>query len=177
MTKKVLTISLFFCLVSLATKVSPVSAQDVDLELQGISFNSPVKLVQYIELAHRGNISALPALANTWPVKRPVVRRHLSLVSSFDALFEKYGQQFKVSSSKLKSIAYCESHFNPAAVSRSGNYGGMYQYSASTWQATRKAMGLDQNPDLRFDAESAIMTSAFKIASGGLGAWPVCGQI
>jgi hypothetical protein len=35
-------------------------------------------------------------------------------------------------------------------------------------------MGLDSNPDLRFNADESIKTAAFKIAHGGIGAWPNC---
>jgi len=96
--------------------------------------------------------------------------------SSYDHLFDQYGSQFGVSPLTLKSIAYCESHFNPMAQSKNGLYGGLFQYSASTWQSTRTAMGVDPNPALRFDAEQSILTSAYKIAAGGIGAWPHCGR-
>lgn len=92
--------------------------------------------------------------------------------SQYEAWFAQYAGQFGVDKEHLKKIAYCESHYNPGA--QNGLYGGMYQYSASTWQSTRQQMGADPNPDLRFDAEQAILTSAFKIAAGGIGAWPVC---
>lgn len=94
--------------------------------------------------------------------------------SIYDDVFRKFGSEFGVDPEKLKRIAFCESRFNPGAVS--GPYGGMYQYLASTWRSTRKAMGLDENPDLRFNPEEAIRTTAWKIAHGGIGAWPVCGR-
>jgi hypothetical protein len=90
--------------------------------------------------------------------------------------FQEYGQAFNVEPDKLKRMANCESHFNSGVVSSSGAYGGMYQYSASTWASTRNAMGADPNPDLRFDAQQSILTTAWKISVGGIGAWPVCGQ-
>lgn len=93
--------------------------------------------------------------------------------SPYDAWFEKYGQQFGVDPGKLKRIANCESHLNPAS---NGTYKGMYQYHPGTWKSTRTAMGADPNPELVFDPEQAILTTAWKIAAGGLGAWPVCGQ-
>lgn len=93
-----------------------------------------------------------------------------------DALFQKYGTEYGVSWEKLKVMAQCESGMRANAIGGGGRYGGMYQYVASTWVATRNAMGLDSNPDLRFNAEEAIRTTAWKIAHGGLGAWPVCGK-
>lgn len=93
-----------------------------------------------------------------------------------ESLFEQYATEYGISSSTLKIIAKCESGFNPAAQSKNGLYGGMFQFSATTWASTRRAMGLDENPELRFNAEEAIRTTAFKIAHGGIGAWPHCGK-
>jgi len=87
-------------------------------------------------------------------------------------LFEKYGGEYGVEPNLLKKICQCESHCNPNAVN--GYYGGMYQYTPGSWKSTRRAMGLDPNPDLRFNAEESIRTTAFKIANGGIGAWPNC---
>lgn len=107
-------------------------------------------------------------------VKKPAV---VTTPSDIDPLFEKYAAEYGISSTTLKIIAKCESGFNPGAQSKNGLYGGLFQFSASTWKSTRKAMGLDENPDLRFNAEEAIKTTSFKIANGGIGAWPHCGQI
>jgi hypothetical protein len=52
----------------------------------------------------------------------------------------------------------------------------MFQFLASTWSANRNSMGLDPNPELRFDAQESIKTTAFKISRDGVGAWPVCGR-
>lgn len=94
--------------------------------------------------------------------------------SGFDPLIDRYGKEYGIDPGKLKKMARCESHFNPKAVN--GAYGGLYQFSSSTWQSTRKAMGVNPDPNLRFDPEEAIKTTAFKISHGGLGAWPVCGK-
>ncbi|OGV97593.1 hypothetical protein A2W24_06140 [Microgenomates group bacterium RBG_16_45_19] len=96
--------------------------------------------------------------------------------SPYEALFTQFANQFGVEVQLLKRIAWCESHYHPDSYNRSGGYGGIFQFSSSTWQSTRRAMGLDPNPDLRFDAEQAIMTAAFKIAAGGVRAWPVCSR-
>lgn len=89
--------------------------------------------------------------------------------------FSTYAGAFGVNPDLLKTIARCESGFNPN--SQGGIYGGMFQYSASTWSSTRNAMGLDPDPDLRYNAEEAIKTSAWKISAGGIGAWPHCGRL
>lgn len=120
---------------------------------------------------------ALPVIAESAEPTKPVVSAPVvTAPTDLDPLFEKYSGEFGVSSTTMKIIAKCESHFNPGAISSNGLYGGMYQYSASTWKSTRNSMGLDPNPELRFNAEEAIRTTAFKIASGGIGAWPVCGS-
>ena len=90
------------------------------------------------------------------------------------ALFARFSQEYSVDQNLLTKIAACESHFNANSVN--GDYGGMFQYSSSTWQTTRTAMSLDPNPDLRFNAEEAIKTTAYKISRGGSSAWPVCRQ-
>lgn len=90
-------------------------------------------------------------------------------------LIEKYASQYKVDKTLMTKIAHCESHYNPSAVN--GPYAGMYQFLASTWTSNRKKMGLDPNPNLRFNAEEAIKTTAFKISRDGPGAWPVCSRI
>ncbi len=87
-----------------------------------------------------------------------------------------YGSEYNVDSNLLKRIAHCESGFNAQAISPNGLYAGLFQFVDTTWISNRKAMGLDPNPDLRFNAEEAVKTAAFKIARDGTGAWPVCGK-
>lgn len=93
-----------------------------------------------------------------------------------DSLYSQYAQQYGVPLSTLQIIANCESRHNPAALSKNGLYAGLFQFSASTWKSNRAAMGLDTNPELRFNAEEAIKTAAFKISRDGVGAWPTCGK-
>lgn len=128
-----------------------------------ITFPQPKKTYKPVVLASKTEVA---------PVHAPAVVTRTYPESQYDAWFNQYGSQFGVEPELLKKIAYCESHYNPGA--QNGPYGGMYQYLDSTWQATRNLMGLDPDPDLRFDAEQSIMTSAFKIKAGGIRAWPVC---
>jgi hypothetical protein len=123
----------------------------------------------------------LPVKPATIPLKGNAPRANKPALkptpeSAYENLFIRFGNQFNVPVSTLKKIAYCESHYNPAANSKNQTYGGMYQFSASTWESTRKAMGMDSDPVLRYDAEQSILTAAFKIAAGGIGAWPTCGS-
>ena len=92
--------------------------------------------------------------------------------TAYENYFDQYSKQYGVSMDELKKIADCETHINPASVS--GDYAGMYQFTTDTWKATRAEMSADTNPDLRLNAEQAIMTAAYKIAHGGAGAWPNC---
>jgi|SRR3989344_2656027 len=89
-----------------------------------------------------------------------------------DAWIEKYAGQYGVAAETLRYMAKCESTFNPKAVN--GPYGGIYQYSASSWGSNRKVMGENPNPDLRFDAQEAIKTTAFIVSTRGGGMWPNC---
>ena len=106
----------------------------------------------------------------------PVVHRVTNTPDELEQFFEQYASEYGISSETLKIIAKCESNFNAQIVSKNGLYAGLYQYSAATWKSTRKQMGLEENPDLRFDAQEAIRTSAFKISRGGISAWPTCGK-
>lgn len=100
----------------------------------------------------------------------------LMLITSqqFESWFERYANEFSVSRDLLRKIAGCESNFH--SNSTNGDYVGLFQFSSYAWQSTRTAMGADNNLDLRFNPEESIRTAAFKIAHGGIGAWPVCGK-
>jgi hypothetical protein len=69
------------------------------------------------------------------------------------------------------AIAECESHTNPRAVSASGTFRGMYQFSISTW----RAVGGKGDP---IDATIGEQTKRAKIlyARQGSSPWPVCGR-
>jgi len=87
-------------------------------------------------------------------------------------LIERYASEYGVNKEMMIHIAKCESGFRNTAVN--GPYAGIYQFVASTWASNRRAMGLDTNPNLRYNTEEAIRTAAFKMARDGFGAWPVC---
>jgi hypothetical protein len=71
----------------------------------------------------------------------------------------------------LAAIAECESHSNPRAVSASGTFRGMYQFSISTW----RAVGGKGDP---IHATVGEQTKRAKIlyARQGSSPWPVCGR-
>lgn len=124
-------------------------------------------------------ITPTPVAVSPTPTIAPIVTPQAQVIiapEELESLFEQYAQEYGIDSSTLKIIAKCESRFNPSAQSKNGLYGGLFQYSASTWVSTRRAMGLDENAELRFNAEEAIKTSAYKIANGGIGAWQNCAK-
>jgi len=66
-------------------------------------------------------------------------------------------------------LAQCESGGNPAAVSASGMYHGLYQFSVQTWQA----MGGSGLPSQASPAEQTQRAQALQ-AQSGWGQWPAC---
>jgi hypothetical protein len=175
---------LFLCtLTSFMLSVRVVSATYSDIVLDtAINQATPTYFENWLTSAHEGNLHHESYVSLSFPSKIPEPAKRVSRPkpalakpvpdSSYDHFFDRYGNQFNVPVPTLKTIAFCESRYNPNSVSKNHTYGGMYQFSSSTWASTRNAMGLDPDPALRFDAEQAIMTAAFKIASGGIRAWP-----
>lgn len=88
------------------------------------------------------------------------------------ALIEKYALEYGVDKNMMIGIAKCESGFRENAVN--GPYAGIYQFVSGTWISNRRAMGLDENLELRYNTEESIRTAAFKMSRDGFGAWPVC---
>ncbi|HEX8158669.1 MAG TPA: transglycosylase family protein [Solirubrobacteraceae bacterium] len=71
----------------------------------------------------------------------------------------------------LESIARCESHGDPRAISSGGTYRGKYQFSYSTWAT----VGGDGDPAAASETEQD-RRAALLYRSGGPGHWPVCGR-
>jgi hypothetical protein len=94
------------------------------------------------------------------------------LTSEVYTFIEKYAGEYGVDKKMMYQIAKCESGLRSDAVN--GSFGGVYQFLASTWVSNRNAMGLDPNPELRFHAEEAVKTAAFKMSQDGFSAWPTC---
>ena len=78
---------------------------------------------------------------------------------------------YATGSSVWDRIAACESGGNWAANTGNGYYGGL-QFSLSTWQSYGGSGRPDQNSR---EAQIAV-AERVRDASGGYGAWPVCGQ-
>jgi hypothetical protein len=71
---------------------------------------------------------------------------------------------------KLSSIAWCESRDNPRAVSSSGAYRGLYQFSFSTW----RVVGGWGDPAAAPRSEQTWRAWVL-LKNHGSGHWPVCG--
>lgn len=108
------------------------------------------------------------------PSLTPTPTMKIVTSSQFEEWFEKYSSSQSINKEILKKIAVCESGLNPRATN--GIYGGLYQFSESSWRTARRQMNQDQNPELRFDAEEAIETATFRLATNGLAAWPNCSK-
>lgn len=119
------------------------------------------------------NAKLKPQRTNNSPAPQPKKTEFVA-PEELEPLFSRYGQMYGVSAKKLAVIAKCESTYNARAIN--GPYVGMYQYLDTTWVATRKRMGENPDPSLRYSAEESIKTTAYKISQGGIGAWPVCGK-
>ena len=70
----------------------------------------------------------------------------------------------------LRSIAWCESRNNPRAVSASGAYRGLYQFSFSTWGV----VGGSGDPAAAPRSEQTWRAWVL-LKNHGSGHWPVCG--
>lgn len=110
----------------------------------------------------------LPTLTPT-PTPTPII---YPFPADINSLFSKYSNIESIDRNLLIKIAVCESGLNPKADN--GIYGGLYQFSAGSWETTRIRMNLNPDPNLRFNAEEAIKTAAFKLAADGVYAWPHC---
>jgi hypothetical protein len=94
--------------------------------------------------------------------------------SQLDGWFTQYANHYSVDRSLLWQIAACETGLRTNATN--WIYGGMFQFSPNTWIANRKLMGMESNPDLRFNPEEAIKTAAFVLSTRGPSAWPNCSR-
>jgi len=110
------------------------------------------------------------------PTSLPTPTRYPASAQDIDGWFERYSREYGVDIALLRKIAVCESGYNTTSNNKKHDYGGMFQFSISTWRTTRNAMGADPNPDLRFHPEEAIKTASYKISRQGTGAWPACSK-
>lgn len=108
------------------------------------------------------------------PTPAPTITPTPIPVGSMEDWFNKYAGKESIDRERLKRIAVCESGLNPNA--RFLDYGGLFQFSTSSWISTRTHMNLPTDPNQRFNPEEAIKTAAFKVATEGIHAWPNCNK-
>lgn len=133
--------------------------------------NTPAPIVEKLQVV--SNYQEIEKNSVVEPTQPPIST--VDQVTNYDALFEKYSNEFGVDTNWLKTIAKCESNFNKDAVN--GSYAGLFQFAPSSWQSARTLMGLDSDPSLRFNPEEAIRTTAFLLSQGRASMWPVCSRI
>jgi len=80
------------------------------------------------------------------------------------------GAKYGVDPGLLNKIMMCESGGNVYSTNKWGGYYGLFQFSKSTWAGTPFG-GYDI-----YDPWAQINAAAWKIAHGGIGAWPVCSK-
>ncbi|MCW2846521.1 MAG: Transglycosylase domain protein [Marmoricola sp.] len=101
-------------------------------------------------------------------VKRSVVKQQT--VSQPVATIVKVGTK-TVDTGRWDAIAACESGGNWAANTGNGYYGGL-QFNLGTWSA----YGGSGRPDQNSREQQIAVAERVRDASGGYGAWPVCGS-
>lgn len=86
-----------------------------------------------------------------------------------EALIRAAARRRGVDPDYLVRVGRCESGLNPAS---SGRYLGMFQFSATTWNAMAPKAGEAGNSP--FDARAAAETAAWAFANGHASHWPRC---
>lgn len=87
-------------------------------------------------------------------------------------LINSYSGKYGVDPNVIRHVALCESGFNPMA--KNWIYGGLFQFSPTTWESWRRKMNQDTNTDLRYHAEEAIETATYAISLNKGSMWPNC---
>lgn len=83
-----------------------------------------------------------------------------------------------LSAAQLARLAKCEAGGNPAAVSKSGSFRGLYQFNKSTWNGVAKRIlpkyvGVSPDKAPR-EVQDAMAQKLF--SERGRAPWPVCGK-
>jgi len=89
-----------------------------------------------------------------------------------NGFIDKFAGQYGVDPNVIRSIALCESGFNPSA--KNYIYRGLFQFGPVTWQNIRVKMNENNNINLRLNAEDAVQTAAYAISTGDKAIWPHC---
>jgi len=157
----------------LVQKQPKIAAVEGNPALEPNPTSKPIKMAsatEYIKSAPTSTPTSTPTTTPEPKVLPEVSNAPHSVIDHIVTYSEAYG----VTTDIMIEIARCESGFRENAVN--GPYAGIFQFTSSTWQSNRRAMGEDPNPDLRFNAEEAAKTAAFKMNRDGYGAWPACSR-
>jgi len=109
-------------------------------------------------------------LHNGREFRRIVLRQNV--LSAPISTIVKVGTRTVPDGSVWDRIAQCESGGNWHANTGNGYYGGL-QFNLGTWQA----YGGTSRPDLVSREQQIAVAERVRDASGGYGAWPVCGRL
>lgn len=139
-----------------------------------VSHQNDIALIEIYEKRH-----VAKAISTTTPLPTLTPQVASITISKSDtskvqviAVINKYAGQFNVDANIMIKIAECESGLNSKAIN--GQYAGIFQFHSNTWESNRRAMGVDTNTSLRFNANESAKTAAFKMSRDGFGAWPAC---
>lgn len=115
------------------------------------------RVVKKVVLSQHVYDSPVPAIISVGTKKAPAPKPAAANYAGGNSVWDK--------------IAACESGGNWAANTGNGYYGGL-QFSLGTWHA----YGGSGRPDQASRAQQIAIATKVRNASGGYGAWPVCGR-
>jgi uncharacterized protein YabE (DUF348 family) len=161
-----------------ATKTQTVSGEVIDapvVEHDDASLDQGVRNVTSPGRDGKRDVTYQLTYKNGELVKRTVVSQDVLVAPKAEQVSvgtKVAAANYAGGSSAWDRIAQCESGGNWAANTGNGYYGGL-QFSLGTWQANG-GTGLPSNASR--ETQIAIATKV-RDASGGYGAWPVCGRL
>ena len=118
------------------------------------------------------SITATPTIETT-PEASPTSQPQREFTSEqIYHLMDRFGAEYGVDPNVLRYIAICESGFRPEAENL--YYAGLFQFDKVTWAKYRQLMDLNDDPELRFDAEEAIKTASYALSLKQSRLWPNC---
>jgi hypothetical protein len=98
-------------------------------------------------------------------------RSYKQISFNTNKLVDEYTTEYHLNKKLVECMIVEESSGNPLAVSSSGTYVGLAQYSLSTFFSHRKQLGLPQE-DLRTDPNATVQALTSALARGESSHWP-----
>ncbi|HXI16817.1 MAG TPA: transglycosylase SLT domain-containing protein [Chloroflexota bacterium] len=115
-----------------------------------------------------GEVQEAPQEAPPTPAPAPIARP-LTIPELIDAAAYRWG----VSAALMRRITWCESRWNPWAVSPWGDR-GIAQFNRITWQEQAPLAGLPANFDAAFDPVMSLELMARLVSRGQSWRWRAC---